>query len=79
VAEGKLGDGRRLRIWQAAAIEAAARAEPGTILATSQAGIDVATGAGVLRLQRIQPPSGRVMDASAYVAAHSLEGAAFVS
>ena len=87
VAEGELSDGRRLRIWQAAAIEAAAlsntgidpRAPPGTIVATGQAGIDVATAAGVLRLQRIQPPSGRVMDAPAYLAAHSLEGAAFVS
>ncbi|HLF12715.1 MAG TPA: methionyl-tRNA formyltransferase, partial [Gammaproteobacteria bacterium] len=82
-----LTDGRRLRIWQAAAIDAAAgrssgadsRTDPGTIVATGHAGIDVATADGVLRLERIQPVSGRVMDASAYLAAHSVEGAAFVS
>ena len=87
VAEAQLTDGRRLRIWQAAAINAAAgrgigtdsRADPGTIVATGHTGIDVATADGVLRLERIQPASGRVMDASAYLAAHSVEGAAFVS
>ena len=41
--------------------------------------LDVATGAGVLRLQKVQPSSGRVMDAGAYLAAHPLHGAAFVS
>jgi len=54
-------------------------AEPGTILAANRAGIDVATGRGVLRLRKIQPPSARVMDVGAYLAAHSLDGAAFVS
>jgi hypothetical protein len=33
----------------------------------------------VLRLTRIQPPSARVMDAAAYLAAHSVAGAQFVS
>ena len=87
VAEAKLADGQRLRIWQAAALQATALqatvstslAEPGAIVATGPAGIDVATAAGVLRLQRVQPSSGRVMDASAYLAAHAVEGAAFVS
>ena len=49
------------------------------VVAAGPAGIDVATGHGVLRLTRVQPPSGRVMDAGAYVAAHPLHGAAFVS
>ena len=52
---------------------------PGTIVAAGRAGIDVATGDGVLRLTRVQPPSGRVMDAAAYLAAHSVADAAFVS
>ena len=56
-----------------------ARAAPGTIVTAGRAGIDVATGDGVLRLRRIQPPSGRAMDAAAYLAAHSLTGVAFVS
>ncbi|HVY65374.1 MAG TPA: hypothetical protein VHH11_11195 [Gammaproteobacteria bacterium] len=49
------------------------------IVAATRDGIDVATGAGVLRLTKVQPPSGRVMDAAAYLAAHSLAGAAFVA
>jgi methionyl-tRNA formyltransferase len=79
VAEARLNDGRRLRIFEAVVADAASSAAPGTIVATNREGIDVATGAGELRLRRIQPPSGRVMDAEAYLAAHPLAGAAFVS
>jgi methionyl-tRNA formyltransferase len=78
IAEGRLGDGRRIRIWSALPLEKEARAKPGTIVAASNEGIDVAAGAGVLRLLRVQPPSGRVMEASAYLAAHSLDGSSFV-
>jgi methionyl-tRNA formyltransferase len=78
VAEAALADGRRLRVWQARAVDAGA-AEPGAILAAGAAGIDVATGAGALRITRVQPPSTRAMDAAAYLAAHSVAGAKFVS
>jgi methionyl-tRNA formyltransferase len=60
-------------------VEGAPAAQPGAIVAVSRAGVDVATGSGVLRLRRIQPPSGRAMDVEAYLAAHSLAGASFVS
>jgi methionyl-tRNA formyltransferase len=73
-----LDDGTRLRVWRAEPLDAATTAPPGSVVAAGAAGIDVATGAGVLRLLRVQPPSGRVMDASAYLAAHPLDGAAFV-
>ncbi len=79
VAEARLSDGRRLRVFEAEAVAAPPGAAAGTILAAGRAGIDVATGDGVLRLRRIQPPSGRAMDAEAYLAAHSLAGAAFVA
>jgi methionyl-tRNA formyltransferase len=78
VAEASLADGRRLRIWSASVQPARAAAAPGTIVAATGDGIDVATGDGVLRLLRIQPPSARAMDVKAYLAAHSLAGAAFV-
>ena len=79
VAEGSLSDGRRLRIWEAKALGSGSPAQPpGTIIAAERDGVDVATGAGVLRLTRVQPPSGRVMDAAAYLAAHSLAGTHFV-
>jgi methionyl-tRNA formyltransferase len=79
VAEARLSDGRRLRVFAAAVVDAPTRAAPGTIVAAGKSGIDVATGDGVLRLLRIQPPSARAMDAAAYLAAHSLSGVSFVS
>jgi len=80
VAETRLSDGRRLRVFEAeVAASAAPPAPAGTVVAAGRAGIDVATGDGVLRLRRIQPPSGRVMDAEAYLAAHSLSGVEFVA
>ncbi|HXS80191.1 MAG TPA: methionyl-tRNA formyltransferase [Gammaproteobacteria bacterium] len=78
VAEAHLRDGRRLRVFEAAVVAAERPAPPGSIVAAGRAGIDVAAGDGVLRLLKIQPPSGRVMDAGAYLAAHSLSGAEFV-
>jgi methionyl-tRNA formyltransferase len=79
VAEAQLDDGRRLRVWEAAvAADTAASAPPGTILTAGRAGIDVATGRGVLRVRKIQPPSARMMDVEAYLAAHSFDGAKFV-
>jgi methionyl-tRNA formyltransferase len=77
IAEAHLSDGRRLRVFEAAVVGAPS-APAGTIVAAGRSGIDVATGDGVLRLLKIQPPSGRVMDAEAYLAAHSLSGAQFV-
>jgi methionyl-tRNA formyltransferase len=79
VAEATLTDGRRLRIWRAELAAGTSAELPGTIVAASRAGIDVATGAGVLRLTEIQPPSARPMTAEAYLAAHSLAGVAFVA
>jgi methionyl-tRNA formyltransferase len=78
VAEAHLTDGRRLRVLEAATLGEGVAAPAGTIVAAGRGGIDVATGSGVLRLYKVQPPSGRVMDAGAYLAAHSLAGAAFV-
>jgi methionyl-tRNA formyltransferase len=80
VAEAKLSDGRRLRVFEAVAVATApGAAPPGTIVAAGRAGIDVVAGEGVLRLRRIQPPSGRTMDVEAYLAAHALTGVAFVA
>jgi methionyl-tRNA formyltransferase len=78
VAESRLSDGRRLRIWEARPLEREAGAAPGVIEAAGPEGIDVATGRGTLRLRRVQPPSAKAMDASAYLAAHSVEGLRFV-
>ena len=79
IAETRFADGARLRIWRAEPRAGAAGAAPGAVVAAGPAGIDVATGDGVLRLTKVQPPSGRVMDAGAYLAAHPLDDTAFVS
>ena len=78
VAEASLDDGRTLRIWGAESLDASSTAAPGTLLSTGPDGIDVVTGKGLLRIQTLQPPGSRPMDASAYLNAHSLSGHRFV-
>jgi methionyl-tRNA formyltransferase len=79
VAEARVDDGRRLRVWEATPLPGTGSAAPGTVVAAGRDGIDVAAARGVLRLLKVQPPSGRVMEASAYLAAHPLHGAAFIA
>jgi methionyl-tRNA formyltransferase len=79
VASATLGDGRRLRVWEAEALALESARAPGSVVAATGRGIDVATGDGVLRLTKIQPPGGRIMSAAAYLAAHSLAGSVFVA
>lgn len=50
----------RLRIWDVIASDQGS-AKPGTILAASGEGIQVATGAGSVSIQRLQPQGGKVM------------------
>jgi len=57
-------DGRVLRIWYAHAL-ADGGGEPGTVLRAERTGIEVACGAGRLRLERLQLPGGKPMDAAA--------------
>lgn len=67
-----------LRIHRARAVESAPSAvAPGTVLAAGREGIDVATGAGLLRVLALQAPGGKVLEASQFVAARELVGARF--
>lgn len=74
VAETRL-DGRALRIWAAEPLAGAAVLAPGAIVAAGKNGIDVATGAGVLRISRLQPPGKRAMEAADFAHARDLDGA----
>jgi len=78
VAEARTAGGERLRILQAEALDDSTAAPAGTVVACSGDGIDVATARGVLRLQRVQSPGGRIMSAKAYLAARDLTGTVFV-
>jgi len=65
VAETMLA-GERVRIYAAQAVEGHGAA-PGTLIAATAAGIDLATGAGHLRLLRVQRPGARPISAAEYL------------
>mgnify|MGYP000076412374 CR=1 FL=1 len=67
-------DEKNLRIWLAEALPNSTDATPGTVLAESRDGIDVATGGGILRVQQLQMPGGKVLSAEQFLNAHSLLG-----
>jgi methionyl-tRNA formyltransferase len=74
VAETHL-DGAALRVWAAESIATpSGAAAPGAVVATSKAGIDVATGRGILRITRLQLPGKRPMAAAELLNARSLAG-----
>jgi methionyl-tRNA formyltransferase len=60
VAMTACGD-KTVRIWQSSVVAEKTSQAPGTIVQTSAQGIDVATGDGILRLQKIQFPGGKAL------------------
>ena len=69
-------EGQAMRIWQTRLLEheAPAGIEPGTVLEAGKAGIDVATGDGVLRILQLQMPGKRAMAAADFLNAHRVDG-----
>jgi methionyl-tRNA formyltransferase len=63
--------GERLRILDAVALEPAHGAAPGTLLAASRDGIDIACGEGALRLRTVQREGGRAIGAADFVNARA--------
>lgn len=74
VAETKWS-GRQLRIWEAEPKQSAHDSEPGTVLQCTDAGIDVATGAGVLTVKRVQLAGRKATSAAEFLRAHRPLGA----
>ena len=58
--------GERFRIWSAL-VSPAVDAAPGTVVAANKAGIDIATGRGVLRVRELQRAGGRRMSAADFL------------
>src|SRR5690606_11748895 len=65
-----------LRIWQAEARAGESAAAPGTVLAAGRTGIDVATGAGVLRLLIVQRAGGKPLPAADFLNAQPVTAGA---
>ncbi len=76
VAQTHYGD-KILRIWEAEALPNTETAEPGTVVAASKAGIDVATGDGVLRIEKLQLPGGKPLSAQQFLNAQNVRGVRF--
>ena len=66
-------EGATLRLWSAEAVTGENGA-PGMVMAASRVGVDIATGAGLLRVTRLQMPGKRAMNAVDFVNAHSIQG-----
>jgi methionyl-tRNA formyltransferase len=69
VAEAEIA-AERVRVWQAKAgarIPQAGARKPGSIVAASKHGIDIACGEGVLRILKLQRAGGRAISAADYL------------
>ncbi|MEW6445088.1 MAG: methionyl-tRNA formyltransferase [Pseudomonadota bacterium] len=66
--------GETLRIWRAHAIEGSSGKPAGTVVDAGREGIDVATGAGLLRIGQIQRPGGKPLSAAEFLNASPMSG-----
>jgi methionyl-tRNA formyltransferase len=73
VAETRYAD-RQLRIWDALVVPGEAEALPGTVRSVDKTGIEVACGAGRLRLLELQLPGARAVTAGEFINAHAMAG-----
>jgi len=63
-----------VKIWRAQALDAPAAAAPGSVLRAGADGIDIATGAGVLRLLELQKAGGKRQPVDVFVRGWQLPG-----
>jgi methionyl-tRNA formyltransferase len=63
---------RPVKLRTALPLEGAPDSAPGTIIGVARDGLDVACGAGALRIVEVQPAGGRTMPAHAFALGHRL-------
>lgn len=66
VAEGEVA-GETLRVWSARALDLDHHASPGSVLTAGRDGIDIACGAGALRITALQRAGGKRIGAADYL------------
>lgn len=66
-------NGLAMKIWQAEVLNEQMNLQVGQVRSTSKT-LDVATGEGFVRILELQMPNGKRMSASAFLAAHDLNG-----
>lgn len=69
-----LYNGLAMKIWTAEVLNESTNLDAGQARCTSKT-LDVATGNGFLRIHELQMPNGKRMSATAFLAAHDLNGA----
>ena len=69
------------RVWDVEAVNGQAPSphRPGTVLSATRDGIDIATGAGTIRIRELQPASRRRMSAQAYLSGHRVPRASILT
>lgn len=70
-------DEKPYRIWQVECLTSVSDKVPGTVVATSADGIDVATADRLLRITMLQPPGKRAMASRDFLNAHDVTGKVF--
>jgi len=64
--------GQTMRVWSARVVDQGVHGVPGRVVAVGDGGLDVATGAGLLRITRLQMPGKRVVAGGDFRHAHDL-------
>ncbi|MBR5315398.1 MAG: methionyl-tRNA formyltransferase [Firmicutes bacterium] len=66
-------NGETMKLWKAVCPGGSCSAEPGTIVAVSDEGIDISCGGSILRAVEIQMPGKKRVDVKAYLRGNSIE------
>ena len=65
--------GKRFKVYQTAVVDTSVAAEPGTILALTKTGLQIACGEGAVEIRILQAEGGKRMAAPDYFRGHPLE------